>query len=93
MDPAADEVKIVKFLGESRLGVVHLYTDGAARAGDVPVAKCKFCPLYTPMLGTKLCDGCYEIAARLATFLRGSPAARRFVKRLYNQADKATRGK
>lgn len=31
---------------------------------------CRICGDPTPMLGTKLCNGCYEVVARLKSFLR-----------------------
>jgi hypothetical protein len=38
---------------------------------------CKFCGDPTPMLGTKLCDGCWEVSRRLEEFLR-HPKAQRY---------------
>ncbi len=35
---------------------------------------CKTCGLPTPMLGTKLCDGCYEVEVRLDYYLTNDNA-------------------
>jgi hypothetical protein len=35
---------------------------------------CMICGRPTPMTGTKLCDGCWEVTSRLETFFRGANA-------------------
>lgn len=42
---------------------------------------CRFCRIPTPMLGTTLCDGCYEIVSRLDWFIYRGPEALEFVER------------
>lgn len=47
----------------------------------VETCPCKTCGKSTPMLGTKLCDGCWEVERRLADYLReGGDNARKFVE-------------
>jgi len=51
---------------------------------------CKTCSKPTPMLGTKLCDPCWEVETRLPSYLNNKNAIR-FVSKALNKAqDKDT---
>lgn len=51
-----------------------------------PTIPCKICGTPTPMLGTKLCDRCWEVEHRLADFLK-HPNARALVRELMPKLD------
>lgn len=46
---------------------------------DADTVPCETCGTQTHMLGTKRCNGCWEVEARLAGYLRGGEKARAFV--------------
>lgn len=47
--------------------------------------ECKFCGTMTDMLGTKMCNNCYEVEGRLSKFLR-SEAGREYAAKLLDEA-------
>ena len=53
---------------------------------DRPTVPCKICGRPTPMLGTKLCDGCWEVEHRLQDFLR-HPNEQALVRELMPKLD------
>ena len=50
----------------------------------IPKIPCKTCGDPTPMLGTKLCDGCWEVESRLPSYMK-SKKGRQFVVETLNQ--------
>jgi len=48
---------------------------------DNQVVACKFCDHLTPMLGTGVCDNCWEVVRRIEKFLK-SAAGRVYLRHL-----------
>ena len=56
-----------------------------------PVVPCETCNRDTTMLGTRLCDACWEVERRLDDYLSRSDKAREYVRaRLANADQNAT---
>ena len=57
---------------------------------DRPTCPCETCGRPTPMLGTKRCDGCWEVESRLLDYIRqGGVPAVAFVYETLGKAGKA----
>jgi hypothetical protein len=54
--------------------------------GRIPTVPCTTCGKDTPMLGTRLCDACWEVEHRLDAYLRdGGERAVAFVRALLDR--------
>lgn len=54
---------------------------------EEPTVPCKICGKPTHMLGTKLCDPCWEVESRLDRFLE-TPGGRAYVKKALYESER-----
>lgn len=61
-----------KYVGDGGNGQVYEHHDGSFRSrdGSIPYVHCETCDRFTSYIGTRRCNGCWEVEGRLRAYAR-----------------------